>query len=86
MAGSLDGRSRRVRRLEGLGYGPGRPAQSRTEEEARALDAEIRELDEKLLAFGVDPDGWRHADDRADLPLEEHIAAIEKELDDADDH
>ncbi len=53
-------------------------------EEARALDSEIRELDEELLALGVDPDG-RHAA-RADLLLEEHIAAIEKELDDADDH
>ena len=83
MAGSLDGRARRVRRLEGLGRE--RPAPSRTEEEARALDAEIRELDEELEALGVDPDEWRH-DGRMDLPLDEHIAALEKEIHGDDDH
>jgi hypothetical protein len=85
VAGSLDGRARRVRRLEGLGRE--RPAPSRTEEEARALDAEIRELEEELQALGADPDGWRHASsDRAHLTLDEHIAAIEKEIGDDDDH
>jgi hypothetical protein len=48
MAGSLDGRARRVRKLEGLGRGRQRPSPSRTELEAWALDAEIRELDEQI--------------------------------------
>jgi hypothetical protein len=80
MAGSLGGRSWRVRRLEGLDCRRERPSPSRTELEARALDAEIRELEEELRALEVDPDEWRYADDRTDLSLEEHIAAIEKEL------
>jgi hypothetical protein len=75
------------RRLEDLGHGSERPATSRTEEDPRALNAEIRELEEEILALGGDPYGGRWADDdRAHLSLEEHIAAIEKELDDDDDH
>ena len=87
MAGGLDGRVRRVRRLEGLDYGPERLAPSHTEEEASALDAEIREVEEELRALGVDPGEWR-PDDRAHLSLEEHIAAIETEIKelDYDDH
>ena len=84
MAGSLDGRVRRVRRLEGRGLE--RPAPSWTELEARALDTEIREVEEELEALGVDPDEWRHGAERTDLPLDEHIAELEKELDDDDDH
>lgn len=90
MAGSLDGRARRVRRLEGRGLE--RPEPSRTEREARALNAEIRALEEELRTIGVDPDGWRHGDERMHLSLEdlaalEHeIAAIERELGDDDDH
>jgi len=47
MAGSLGGRARRVWRLEGLDHGRERPPLSRTEREARALDAEIREIEEE---------------------------------------
>ena len=83
MAGSLDGRARRVRRLEGRGLE--RPAPTRTELEAWALDAEIKELREEMRALGVDPDEWR-PDIRMDLPLDEHIAALEKEIHDDDDH
>ncbi len=87
MAGGLGGRARRVRRIEVLCYGPERPAPSRTEEEARALTVEIRKLEEEIQALGGDPYAWRCADDdRAHLSLEEHIAAIEKELDDDEDH
>ena len=49
------------------------------EREARALDAEIREVEE-LRILEVDPDGWHHAGDRAGPSLEEYIAAVEKEL------
>jgi len=82
MAGSIGGGcARRVRRLEELSYGLERPAPSRTQEDARALDAEIREIDEELLALDADPDGWRQAPgDRTALSLEGHIAAIEKEV------
>jgi predicted nucleic acid-binding Zn-ribbon protein len=48
MAGSLGGRSWRVRKLEGLDRGRERPSPSRTELEARALNAEIRELEEQI--------------------------------------
>ena len=84
MAGSLDGRARRVRRLEGRGLE--RPAPSWTELEARALDAEIREIEEELRSLGADPDEGRPGDERMDLPLDEHIAELEKEIHDDDDH
>jgi hypothetical protein len=77
MAGSLDSRARRVQRLEGRGLE--RPEPSRTELEAWALDAEIRKLKEEIRAFGEDPDEWR-PDVRMDLPLDEQIAELEKEL------
>ena len=86
MAGSLGGRSWRVRPLEGLDRGRQRPAPSRTEQEARALNAGIREIEEQMQDLGADPDEWCHADARAGLSLEEHIAAIERELDDDDDY
>lgn len=44
-----------MRRLEGLDRGRQRPEPSRTEREARALDAEKTEVEE-LRAIGVDPD------------------------------
>ena len=83
MAGILDVRARRVRRLEGRGLE--RPAPSRTELEAWALDVEIKELRDEIRALVVDPDEWR-PDIRMDLSLDEHIAALEKEIHDADDH
>ena len=86
MAGSLGGRSWRVRRLEGLDRSLQRLAPSRTEQEARALDAEIREIEEQLQDLGADPDEWRHTGGRTDLSLEEHITAIERELGDDDDY
>lgn len=87
MAGSLGGRSWRVRKLEGLDRNRERAEPSRTEEEARALDAEIREVEEELQDLGVDPNGWRHAaNDRAHMTLDEHIAALEKEIHDDDHH
>jgi hypothetical protein len=73
-----------VRRLEGLERGRVRPEPSRTELEAWALDAEIREVEEELRALGTDPDELRPADERPGLSLEEHIKAIERELDDGD--
>jgi hypothetical protein len=84
MAGSLDSRARRVRRLEGRGLE--KPVPSRTEREAWALDAEIGEIEEELRALGVDPNECLHTDERMDLSLDEQIAAIEKELDDDDGH
>ena len=48
MAGSLDGRARRVRRLEERA--PGGLKTSAMEREARALLAEIRALDEQIEA------------------------------------
>jgi hypothetical protein len=86
MAGSLAGRARRVRRLEGFDRGRERPSPSRTEQEARALDAEIRELEEELRALGVDPEAWYHGEDRTDLSLDEQITELEKELGNDDDH
>ena len=83
MAGSLGGRARRVRRLEARRVPERPPATSRTQEEARALDAEIRALEREVKARGDDPDdrGRAELDTYADLPLEEQIAAIEKEID-----
>lgn len=79
MAGSLDGR---VRRLEAnrRGKPPERsPHTSRTLEEARALDAEIRELEMEMRAHGIDPyECLREV--YVDMPLEEHIAKLEEEI------
>ena len=86
MAGSLGGRSWRVRKLEGLDRNRERPEPSWTELEAWALDAEIRELEEEIRALGGNPDDWRLAGDHMDLPLDEHIAKLEKEIHDDDDH
>jgi hypothetical protein len=93
MAGSLGGRSWRVRKLEGLHRGQERASPSRTELEAWALDAEIRELEEEIRVLGGDPEARHHGDDRMDLALDEEIAelekeiaVLEKELGDDDDH
>jgi hypothetical protein len=86
MTGSLGGRARRVRKLEGLDRGRQRPSPSRTEQEARVLDAEIRELEDELRTLGSGPEEWHHGDVRVDLSLDERIAALEKELGDDDDH
>ena len=82
----LRSRTKRLERVGGLDRGRQRPALSRTEQEAHALDAEIREIEEQLQDLGEDPDEWRHADARAGLSLEEHITAIERELGDDGDH
>jgi hypothetical protein len=84
VAGSLDGRARRVRRLETQEERRRSPT-SRTQAEAWALDAEIRGLERELRAEGLDPDETLRGVD-VSLPLDEHIAAIEKELADDEDH
>ena len=99
MAGSLDGRARRVRRLETQARERGRTAPpSRTQEELRTIDAEIRRLEEEMRAEGIDP--YRMPDrtqtnsaghptlslDEHVAMLEEEIAAIEKELGDDEDY
>ena len=74
--GSLDGRARRVRRLEA---GMALPPPSRTQEEARALEAEIREVERELQVLGVDP--YKSLPGASvDLPLDEHIAKLEAEI------
>jgi hypothetical protein len=80
MAGSLGGRAWRVRRLEGFDRGQARLELSRTEREARALDVEIREVEEELRALGVDPYETPAAGSQIGLSLDEEIAAIEEEL------
>lgn len=80
MAGSLEGRARRVRRLEARAQEARPLATSRTQDEARALDAEIRRLEREIRARGGDPDEWRRDDALADLPLDDQISAIEKEM------
>jgi hypothetical protein len=80
MAGSLDGRARRVSRLEARTREPGPPPASRTQEEARALDEQIRELEGEIEAQSGDPDEWRRDDAHAGLSLEEQRSIIEKEM------
>jgi hypothetical protein len=83
---SMERRLENPERLGGLGSGRQRTAPSWTEQEAHALDAEIREIEEQLKDLGADPDEWRRGDERMGLPLDEHIAALEKEIHDDDDH
>ena len=73
--GSLDGRARRVRRLEerARGEGGGRP--SRTQEEAWAIDAEIARIESEMRAQGIDPATCLR-DVGVGLPLDEHIAKL----------
>jgi hypothetical protein len=87
VAGSLDGRARRVRRLEvQTRKRGGSPAPSRTQEEAWAIDAEIARLERELRAEGIDPDrnpGRTHETNFAGHPmlsLDEHIAMLEAEI------
>lgn len=80
MAGSLDGRARRVSRLEARTREPSPPPASRSQEEAWALDAQIRQLEGEIEAQSGDPDEWRRDDAHAGLSLVEHTSAIEKEM------
>jgi 5'-3' exonuclease len=87
VAGSLDGRAWRVRRLEVQTRKRGRsPAPSRTQEEAWAIDAEIARLDRQMKALGIDPyrePGRIHETNFAGHPmlsLDEHIAMLEAEI------
>jgi hypothetical protein len=75
VAGSLDGRARRVRNLEARQAPARPPATSRTQEEVRALDAEIRALEAEMEATDGD---YGHVAISADL--DEQIATLEEEI------
>ena len=84
MAGSLDGRARRVRRLEARER-ERPPTPSRTQEEARAIDAEIARLEQEMLAEGIDPQSTpgevqEFMERLEGLSLDEKIAALEAEI------
>ena len=72
--------------LEDLDRNRERPEPSRTEREARVLDAEMRELEEEMRALRLDPYEAPVAGDRPGLSLDEEIATIEKELGHDDGH
>jgi hypothetical protein len=83
--GSLDGRFRRVRRLEERGRELERPPTSRTLEEVRAIDAEIARLEREMRAEGIAPyrepaRTWTNSAGHPTLSLDEHIAMLEEEL------
>ena len=82
MAGSLDGRARRVRLLETRRVPERAPATSKTQEEARALKAKIRALEAEIEADGGDPNASRRDDAHADISadLDEQIATLEEEI------
>jgi hypothetical protein len=86
VAGSLDGRARRVRRLETRARERGRPpAPSRTQEEAWAIDAEIARLEREMRTEGIDPNHESAAVQEfmerfEGLSLDEKIAALEAEI------
>jgi hypothetical protein len=86
VAGSLDGRARRVRRLETRARERGRPpTSSRTQEEAWAIDAEIARLEREMLAEGIDPyresaEVQEFMESLEGLSLDEKIAALEAEI------
>jgi hypothetical protein len=79
----------RVSRLEERSRAAARPVPSRTQQEIRAIDAEIRELEREMRADGVDPyrdatraswAAWRNSAGHPTLPLDEHIAMLEAEI------
>ena len=75
MAGSLDGRARRVRNLEAR-QAPARPPDtSQTQEEARALNAQIRALEADIEAAGGGDVGVAISAD-----LDEQISTLEEEI------
>ena len=81
--GSLgSGRAQRVRRLEEGVETSSRVEPSQTELEVWALDAEIRMLEQEIIAAGGEPhDEWRRGDPlTAGMSLDEDIAALEAEL------
>ena len=83
--GSLDGRFRRVRRLEERGREVESPPTSEALQEIRAIDAEIARLEDKIRALGKNPQ-----DTPAEvgaffarfegLTLDEKIEALEGEI------
>ena len=58
------------------------PATSQTQEEAQALDAQIRALVAEIEAAGGNPNAWRREDAGADVSadLDEQIATLEEEI------
>lgn len=83
--GSLDGRARRVRRLETQARERGRPPTSRTLEEIRAIDAQIARLDAEIRALGGDPqpspaEVQAFMERFKGLTLDETIEALEEEI------
>jgi hypothetical protein len=48
-------------------------------EEIRAIDAEIRQLEEEMRTEGMDPDECLRDVD-VSIPLDEHIAMLEEEI------
>lgn len=76
MAGSLDGRARRVRHLEARQVPERPPATSRTQEEARALDAEIRALEAEIEAAG----GGDRVSALISADLDGQISTLEEEI------
>jgi hypothetical protein len=86
VAGSLDGRARRVRRLETQARERGRPpAPSRTQGEIWAIDAEIARIEREMIAEGIapyrEPDRtWTNSVGHPTLSLDEHIAMLEEEI------
>jgi hypothetical protein len=86
VAGSLDGRARRVRGLEAQARERGRPpTPTRTQEEAWAIDAEIARLEREMLAEGIDPQSTpgevqEFMESLEGLSLDEKIAALEAEM------
>jgi hypothetical protein len=83
--GSLDGRFRRVRRLEERGREVESPPTSETLQEIRAIDAEIAKIEEEMKALGKNPQDTP-AEVEAffarfkGLTLDEKIKALEEEI------
>ncbi len=73
--GGLNGRVQRLEARERARP----PVPSRTPEEAWAIDAEISKLEREMRAEGMDPDECLRGVS-VDLPLDEHIALLEEEI------